>query len=67
MEPDLITKIRNSLTKKEQMDEECIRSLMSLIRKLLDSGSFKSHQNSFLILRLFCNWALHTEITLSNT
>lgn len=38
---------------------------MVLIRKLLDK--MPSDQDSYLIIRLFCNWIAHIEITNSNT
>ena len=40
-------------------------ALMLLIRKILDRIS-QNDQNSFLILRLFCNWTAHIKITKSN-
>jgi hypothetical protein len=39
---------------------------MVIFRKILE-GMVQSDQESFLILRLFSNWAVHIEITQSNT
>lgn len=66
MEDDLIKKIKNIVSIKTNIDEDNIRSLMIIIRKLLDKMK-QSDQNLFLTLRLFCNWSAHTEITNSNT
>jgi len=66
MEKDLIEKIQSTVAKKEKIDEESIRSLMILIRKLLDKMP-QSDQNRYLTIRLFCNWTAHNEITESNT
>ena len=66
MEKDLIAKIKLTVVKKENINEESIYSLMILIRKLLDKTS-RSDQNLYLTVRLFCNWVAHTEITKSNT
>ncbi len=66
MEKDLIKKIRSFVAQKERIDEANVRSFMILTRKLLDTMS-KVDQNLFLILRLFCNWVAHIEITNSNT
>jgi hypothetical protein len=66
MEKDLIAKIKTSVAKKERIDEENLRSLMILIRKLLDKMS-QTDQNPYLTIRLFCNWVAHIEITNSNT
>lgn len=66
MEDDLITKIRETVSKKEKIEEADIRSLMIIIRKLLDMMS-SADQQLFLIIRLFANWAVHVEITNSNT
>jgi len=66
MEDDLITKIRNTIAKNESLEEADVRSLMILIRKLLDKMP-QSDQQSFLIIRLFCNWVAHIEITNSKT
>jgi hypothetical protein len=66
VENDLITKIRNMVSKKETLEETDVRSLMILLRKLLDK-ILPSDQQSFLIIRLFANWAVHIEITQSNT
>lgn len=66
MEDDLITKIRETVSKNEKLEEADIRSLMIIIRKLLDMMS-SADQQLFLIIRLFANWAVHIEITNSNT
>jgi len=66
VENDLITKIRKTLSKKEALEETDVRSLMILVRKLLDQIP-PSDQQPFLIIRLFANWAVHVEITQSNT
>jgi len=66
LEDDLITKIRETVSKKEKIEEADIRSLMIIIRKLLDMMS-SADQQLFLIIRLFANWAVHVEITNSNT
>lgn len=66
MEDDLITKIRETVSKNEKLEEADIRSLMVIIRKLLDMMS-SADQQLFLIIRLFANWAVHVEITNSNT
>jgi len=66
VELDLIAKIRETVSKKEVLEEADVRSLMILVRKLLDQMQ-QSDQQSFLITRLFANWAVHVEITQSNT
>ena len=66
VENDLITKIRKTVSKKKALEETDVRSLMILMRKLLDLMP-QSDQQSFLIIRLFANWAVHVEITQSNT
>jgi len=66
VELDLIAKIRETVSKKEALEEADVRSLMILVRKLLDQMQ-QSDQQSFLITRLFANWAVHVEITQSNT
>jgi len=66
MEDDLIRKIKKTVAKKTNLEEADVRSLMILIRKLLDKMS-PSDQQLFLITRLFCNWVAHVEITNSNT
>ena len=63
---DLITKIRKTVSKKEALEETDVRSLMILVRKLLDKMP-PSDQQLFLIIRLFANWSVHIEITQSNT
>jgi len=66
MEEDLITKIKAIVAKKEHVDEDNIRSLMILVRKLLDKMP-QADQELYLTIRLFCNWVAHIEITQSNT
>jgi hypothetical protein len=66
MTKDLINKINETIAKKIDLEEADVRSLMILIRKLLDKMS-QTNQNLYLIIRLFCNWAAHIEITNSNT
>ena len=66
VENDLITKIKKAVSKKEGIEEPDVRSLMIILRKLLDQMS-PSDQQSFLIIRLFANWAVHNQITQSNT
>jgi hypothetical protein len=66
MDKGLIRKVRTFVEQREHIEEAHVRSFMILTRKLLD-GLSELDQNSFLILRLFCNWAAHIEITKSNT
>lgn len=66
VELDLIAKITETVSKKEALEEADVRSLMILVRKLLDLMQ-QSDQQSFLITRLFANWAVHIGITKSNT
>lgn len=66
MKDDLIRKIRSTVSKNENLEEADVRSLMILIRKLLDIMP-ESDQKSFLVIRLFANWVAHIEITQSNT
>lgn len=66
VENDLITKISKMVSKKEALEETDVRSLMILVRKLLDKMP-PSDQQLFLIIRLFANWSVHIEITQSNT
>ena len=66
MEDDLIKKIRATITKNKKIKEVDVRSLMILVRKLLDKMP-RSDQDLYLIIRLFCNWVAHIEITKSNT
>ncbi len=63
---DLIEKMRNTVSKKEALEEADVRSLMILARKLLDLMPALDH-SQFLIIRLFANWAVHVEITKSNS
>lgn len=66
VENDLVTKIRKTVSKKKALEETDVRSLMILVRKQLDKMP-PPDQRSFLIIRLFANWAVHVEITQSNT
>ncbi len=66
MDDSLVEKIWTTLQKGERMDENDVRSFMVCVRKLLDRMP-QPDQNSYLTLRLFCNWAVHIEITNSNT
>jgi hypothetical protein len=66
MEKDLITKIRNTVTKNKDLEEADVRSLMILVRKLLDNMP-QSDQKLYLTIRLFSNWVAHIKITQSNT
>lgn len=66
VENDLISKIRETVSKKEALGETEVRSLMILVRKLLDKMP-PSDRQSFLIIRLFANWSVHIQITQSNT
>ena len=66
MEDDLIRKIRDTTGKSSNLEEADVRSLMILIRKLLDKMP-ESDQKAFLVIRLFSNWAAHIAITQSNT
>lgn len=66
MEKDLITKIKTTVEKNKNLEEADVRSLMILVRKLLDKMP-QSDQNLYLIIRLFCNWVAHIKITQSNT
>lgn len=64
MEDDLIKKIRSTVSKKNNLEEADVRSLMILIRKILDLKPETDQR--FLIIRLFSNWVAHVEITQSN-
>jgi len=66
MKNDIITKIKHAIAKNDRLEEADVRSLMILVRKLLDKMS-QSDRASYLIIRLFCNWVAHIEITNSNT
>jgi hypothetical protein len=66
MEDDLIRKIRSTVGKENDLEEADVRSLMILIRKLLDKMQ-EAEQRPFLVIRLFSNWAAHIAITQSNT
>lgn len=66
MEYDLIRKIKKTVAKNANLEEADVRSLMILVRKLLDKMS-QSDQKLYFITRLFCNWVVHVEITDSNT
>lgn len=66
METDLVGKIYSTLTKESGQSEADVRTLMILFRKILDNLT-EIEQRDFLVLRLFSNWAVHNEITNSNT
>jgi len=66
MEDDLIRKIKGSVAKNKSLEEADVRSLMILIRKLLDKMA-QSDQKLYLTIRLFSNWVAHIKITQSNT
>lgn len=66
MKESLINKLKIIIGKGASIEEEDVRSFMVITRKILDAMSEKE-QNSYLILRLFCNWSVHIEITDSNT
>ena len=66
MEKDLITKIKNTVAKNKDLEEADVRSLMILVRKLLDKMP-QSDQKLYLTIRLFSNWVAHIKITKSNT
>lgn len=66
MTDNLIRKIRSTVAKSNNLEEADVRSLMILIRKLLDRMP-ESDQKPFLVIRLFSNWVAHIAITQSNT
>jgi hypothetical protein len=66
MEEDLIKKIRGTAAKNKTVEEADVRSLMILIRKLLEMMP-EPVTKPFLIIRLFSNWVAHIAITQSNT
>jgi hypothetical protein len=66
VENDLVVKIKHTVSKNEHLEEADVRSLMVLMRKLLDQMP-PPDQQSFLIIRLFANWSVHVAITKSNT
>ena len=66
MKEDLVKKIQKIVDKKDLIDENMVRSFMILVRKILEDMS-QPDQNSYLTLRLFCNWVAHNAITQSNT
>lgn len=66
MKEDLIKKISTTVAKRHNLEEADVRSLMILIRKLLDNMS-DADQKPYLTIRLFSNWVAHIEITQSNT
>ena len=61
----IVAKIKATVAKKGNIDEGSIRSLMIVVRKLLDKMS-QSDSDLYLTVRLFCNWVAHNEITNSN-
>lgn len=66
MKDDIIEKISSSAIKPLELREADVRSMMILIRKLLDTMPQAESEN-YLILRLYCNWTAHIQITKSNT
>ena len=66
MKDDLIKKISTTVVKRNNLEEADVRSLMILIRKLLDNMS-DADQKPYLTIRLFSNWVAHIAITQSNT
>jgi hypothetical protein len=66
MEKDMVAKINEVLEKGVQMTEHELRSAMVLIRKMLELMPERV-RSQYLLLNLFCTWAVHTEITQSNT
>lgn len=66
MDKDILAKINEVFQKGDRMTEHELRSVMILIRKLLELMSDQD-KLPYLLLVLFCNWAAHTEITKSNT
>jgi hypothetical protein len=63
---ELVGKLYITLSNAEQLSEAEVRSMMVIFRKLLDGMQGQQQQN-FLITRLFANWAVHNEISNSNT
>jgi len=66
MEKDMIAKINEVFEKGAQMTEHELRSAMVLTRKMLELMPERA-RSQYLLLNLFCTWAVHTEITQSNT
>jgi hypothetical protein len=64
MKRDLLLKIQKILDRDSQVTEDEVRSVMILVRKLLEVVSDRAQ---YLTLNLFCNWAVHTKITQSIT
>lgn len=62
----MVAKINEVLEKGVQMTEHELRSAMVLIRKMLELMPERV-RSQYLLLNLFCTWAVHTEITQSNT
>jgi len=62
----LIEKIEHILKSKNNISENDVRSFLNLTRRFLDKMP-QQDQNSYLTLRLFCNWALHNQISNSIT
>jgi hypothetical protein len=63
MEHSLVLKLKRIVSLGINLEEDNVRSFMVIARKLLDISQVS---NQYLILRLFCNWAVHIEITKSN-
>jgi hypothetical protein len=66
MEQDLLAKIQRILNRRSQVTEDEVRSLLVLVRKQLELHPV-SKTSRYVTLNLFCNWAVHTEITQSLT
>ncbi len=66
MEKDLVRKIMDTVAKNKNLEEADVRSLMIMIRKLLEMMT-EPETKPFLIIRLFSNWVAHIAITQSNT
>jgi hypothetical protein len=66
MEQDLLAKIQRILNLGLQVTEDEIRSLLVLVRKQLELHPVLK-TSRYLTLNLFCNWAVHTEISQSLT
>lgn len=60
-----VWKIRSILDSGSTLSEAEVGYLMMLIRKLIEDH-YSTNKNNFLLLRLICNWALHTTISNSN-
>lgn len=61
---DITKKIEGLLSHKKPLDEDQVRSLMSLLRKGIELLPDADKQK-FSVLNLFCDWCLHIKITRS--